>query len=169
MTGNASKTGDRHDPLAEIVAELPLLMLVGGLLATLLAIACAVGILTIVFAAIFGVPELTIRDTTYDGIWVLVRFGPLLILHGGLLAALAYGLWTGRPWSRRLAVAFWCALIVFTSIAAILHPVGGRFWFFVALCSLPLLLGSWLYLYQWSRAVAYYKSLQADGGHDDLE
>ena len=163
------KADESSDPLAEIVAELPLLMLVGGLLATLLAIACAVGILTIVFAAIFGVPEFTISETTYDGVWVLVRFGPLLMLHDGLLAALAYGLWTGRSWSRRLAVVFWCSLIVFTSIAAILYPVNGRFWFFVALCSLPFLLGSWLYLYQWGGAVAYYKSLQADGGHDDLE
>jgi hypothetical protein len=155
------------DPLAEIVANLPLLMLVGGLMATLLAVASAAGILTIVLSALFGIPEFTLDETTYEGNWVLLRFGPLLLIHGGLAAAVGYAIWTGRKWSRRLVVVFWTSMIAFASAAAILYPSDGRVWFTLALCCLPLLLGSWLYLYHWGRVVTYYDGLTEKGAQDE--
>jgi hypothetical protein len=144
------------DSLDVVVANLPLLMLMGGLAATFLAIAAVVGVLVLVSAAIFGFPEIVVAGRTFEAGWVLLRFGPLLVLHGGLAGMVAYGLWMEKHWSRVMVSVFWVSVIASASFAAILHPVGGRFWFLVALGCSPILLGSWLYLYYWGAAVAYY-------------
>ena len=167
MTGNFDSTRDTVDPLDVVVANLPLLMLVGGLSAMLLAIAAVFGLLVLVSGALFSLPEYDFRGTTLEGGWMLLRFGPLLLLHGGLAAAVAYGTWMEKRWSRGLTLLFWASIIVSASVAAMLHPVGGRFWFTVALGSLPILLGSWLYFYYWGRVVSYYAGLRKDGGHDE--
>lgn len=167
MTGNFGSAKGTIDPLDMVVANLPLLMLVGGLAATLLAIAAVVGALILVSAAIFSFPEIVIAGSTFEGGWALIRFGPLLLLHGGLAGAVAYGVWMEKHWSRVLVVVFWASIITSASVAAILHPVGGRFWFSVALGCSPILLGSWLYFYYWGVTVAYYQGYGQDGGPDD--
>ena len=83
MTSNLDSARDTVDPLDIVVANLPLLMLVGGLSATLLDIAAVVGSLVL------------------------------------------------------------------------------------ALGSLPVLLGSWLYFYHWGRVMTYYEGVEEDGGHDE--
>ena len=115
------------DPLAETVANLPLLHLVGGLVATLFPVACGIGVLVLVSSALFSLPEITLSETTYAGSWLLVRFGPLLLILGGLAGTIAYGTWTGKRWIRGLVIAFWTLCIAFASLAAILHPVGGGY------------------------------------------
>ena len=162
MTSSFSSTSDTVDPLDVVVANLPLLMIVGGLSATLLAMVAVVGLLVLVSGALFSFPEFDFNGTTLEGGWMLLRFGPLLLLHGGLVAAVAYGTWMEKKWSRSLAIVFWASIIVSTSVAAMLHPVGGRFWFTVALGSLPVLLGSWLYFYHWGRVVSYFTRLKDD-------
>ena len=169
MTGSFLDRQGTIDPLDEVVAELPLLMLVGGLFATLFAIATVGGLLVLVSGTLFNTPEFVFEGTTYEGRWVLLRFGPLLLFHGGLAAALAYGIWTKRQWSRWLALVFWASIIISTSLAAFLYPVGGRFWFTVAVGCSPILFGSWLYLYYWGRVVAYYARFKNDEGHDESQ
>jgi hypothetical protein len=166
MCGPNDSAEGVHDPLAETVANLPLLLLSGGLLATLFPFACAIGILTLSCSAMFGVPELTLNETNYEGSWLLTLFGPVLLILGGLAAAFAFSIWTGKVWGRGLVILFWTSLIVFASLVSILYPTGGRIWFFVALSCVPILLVSWLYLYRWVRVVEYYKTLKADGGND---
>lgn len=169
MTSNPGAAEDTTDSLDLVVANLPLLILVGGLTATLLAIAAVGCVLVLLSAALFSLPELSFADRTFEGWWALVRFGPLLVLHGALAAVIAYGVWTQKRWSRVLAVVFWGSMVTSASVAAILHPVGGRFWFTVALCCLPFMLAVWLYHYYWGGAVAYYEELRANGGQDEPE
>ena len=169
MTGNFAHARETVDPLDVVVASLPLLMLVGGLLATFFAITAAVGVLVLVSGALFSLPEFIFNGTTFSGGWVLLRFGPLLLLHGGLAGAAAYGIWMEKQWSRGLALVFWASMIASTSVAAILHPVGGRFWFTVAVGCLPVLLGSWLYFYYWRGVATYYARCRKDGGDDELK
>ena len=169
MTSNRGPAKDTTDSLDLVVANLPLLMLVGGLTATLLAIAAVGGVLILASAALFSFPVLSFAERTFEGWWALVRFGPLLVLHGVLAAVIAYGVWTQKRWSRVMAVVFWGSMVTSASVAAMLHPVGGRFWFTVALCCLPIMLAAWLYHYHWGGAVAYFEELRASGGHDDPE
>ena len=169
MSNTFSSARDVVDPLDVVVARLPLLMLAGGLAATLFALATVGGLLVLVSGALFSFPEYVFDETTYEGGWVLFRFGPLLVLHGGLAGAVAYGIWMEGQWSRGLALVFWASIIVSTSVAAFLHPVGGRFWFTVALACLPVLLGSWLYFYHWRGVATYYAGFGQDGGHDEPE
>lgn len=159
MTETVGSDRDTVHDLDTVVANLPLLMLLGGLFYTLLTIAAAVGVLVLLSSALFSFPELVLGETTYESGWVLVRFGPLLVLHGGLAGVAACGIWMEKRWSRGLVVAFWISAIASTSLAAILHPVGGRFWFTVALGCLPILVSSWLYLYFWGGVAAYYDGL----------
>lgn len=157
------------DPIADTIARLPLVHLIGALIATLLPFICGAGALVFLSGALFGLPEFTISETTYSGTWVLVRFGPALLILGGMAGAIALGTWTEKPWTRGLVIAFWTFCMVFLSAAAFLHPASGKLWIVVALYCLPMLPISWLYLYRWGRVVVYYQSLQANGATDDSE
>lgn len=79
-----------------------------------------------------------------------------------LLAAVAYGYWSERPWSRHLVMVFWLLVCVLLIAPAFTREVGFLLSSLLLTSLLLFGLSAW-YLYENELVVAYYKRL---GGGD---
>lgn len=143
-------------------AEMPLSLKLGLVASGLLA---GIGVVVAVFAvgmALFGSGPFAVAGEPVSRSEYLTTMMPLLLVHTVfviLFAAVAYGLWKERPWSRHVMMAVWGLLAAFLVITVSadqqLNPAALLSSGLYAL----LWLMAWWHLYRKPDLVAYYDSI----------
>lgn len=112
--------------------------------------------------AAFDIGTYSIDNRPVSGPEFLRAGGPILVLLGGWLAAVAAGLWLDKPWSRWLMLAYW------PLSSALMIALGWNEPQFVentaSACvfgAIAMSLAAW-YLYRRDNVVAYYDACARD-------
>ena len=137
--------------------KMPLLMKVGMGLAALFPI----GAVILLALAALGIGSFRIGNRPVaPGEWLRLA-GPLFVVTGALMAAVAYACWKEKPWSRHLALAHWAVV----GLYALLLGLSGqlpRYLMWRALIETGVLgaFALW-YFYAKRNVVEYFRALRA--------
>lgn len=109
----------------------------------------------------FNIGSYSIGDRAVTGPEFLRQVGATFGVAGALCAAISYGLWRERSWTRPLMLLFWVVLDITLITQAVkypapdLGPVGATFF-----SAVYVLVSAW-YLYGRASVNAYYAALRA--------
>jgi O-antigen/teichoic acid export membrane protein len=145
-------TGERA--VVREATQKPVLLVLGQWAATL----GAAIVLLLLALAPFDVGRYTIHDEPVSGPEFLHRAGLLFTTLGGVLVAIAVGLWREREWSRPLMVLTWIVLGVGTLVSDLEPRAGGLVGGTVTML-ITAGLATW-YLYHKRNVVAYYRVIE---------
>jgi hypothetical protein len=114
--------------------------------------------LSILLAILDAGPHLMGGERVTRSEWLHIA-APLVAVIGCLMALIAYGLSTGKPWSRHVVMATFVLIIVYASALGALSALRQTIvWRAIANASVSAAVAAW-YFYFKANVVAYFREL----------